>query len=329
VVTAPWTPKPGAPPALPVSQKVVSVVVLTVMGALVLAGGLMARFNIKTGRADRRGAARLAAFAGTTQLAASLLVMAHVASPNEVGLVLSAFAWPMIVAALVWILYVALEPYVRRTWPSALISWNRLIDGRFRDARIGRDVLVGIGTTAAFNIEDPLLAWARGSVPGAPSGLSADRWLAAASLREAVGGLASNLNTAVFIALTLVFFYCLFRMLVRREWIAMSIIALVFAGLGASNASSIGLSAPAAAVLAASVPMALVFVFVKFGLVTAIAFVFSASLSAVISVNPSAWYSTSSLLNLSIAILLAVYAFKMWLASRRVDTSAMMRWSAW
>jgi serine/threonine-protein kinase len=318
-IAAPWTPKPGAPSApRSVSERVMATATLALFGALLVAAGLMARFSIKTGRADTRGAARLAAFTGTTQLAASLLVMAHVASPNEVGLASSAVAWPMIVAALVWILYVALEPYIRRVWPSALISWSRLIDGRFRDARIGRDVLVGIGATAALNILDPLQVWARGLEKGPPLGLSPDRFLAAASFREAVGGVASNLNTSVFLALTLVFLYCLLRMLVRRQWIVMSIFALVFAVIGASGASSTGLNAAASAAFLAIIPMALVFVFVRFGLVTVIAFVFSGLLTTIVTLNPSVWYSTPSLMNLSIVMLFAVYGFTMWRSARRV-----------
>jgi len=330
-ISAPWTPKPGpsaTPPPVRVWQRIVGIGFVTMLGALIVTVLLMARFSFKSGRADRRGAARLAAFTGVTQLAASLLVMAHVASAGDVILVWNALAWPMIVAVLVWILYVALEPYIRRTWPSALITWNRLIDGRFRDARVGRDVLVGVGATAVLNILDPLQSWARGLELGPPLGLNADRFLAAASLREALGQLAGNLNAAVFFALTLLFLYCVLRMLVRRQWIAMSILALVFAGIGA-GASSTGLSAAASAAALAIIATALVFVFVKFGLVTVIAFVYSGFLTTIVTVNPSVWYTTPSLLSLSIVILMAFYGFKMWLAARRVDASAMMRWSAW
>jgi len=34
-----------------------------------------------------------------------------------------------------WLFYIALEPYVRRLWPKTLVSWHRLLAGRFR----GRD----------------------------------------------------------------------------------------------------------------------------------------------------------------------------------------------
>jgi hypothetical protein len=42
-----------------------------------------------------------------------------------------------------WLSYMALEPYVRRRWPSLLISWARLSSGKFGDPLVGRDFLVG------------------------------------------------------------------------------------------------------------------------------------------------------------------------------------------
>src|SRR5262249_13103236 len=47
-------------------------------------------------------------------------------------------------ASFVWILYVALEPLVRRRWPDLLISWTRLLSGELRDPLVGRDALVGL-----------------------------------------------------------------------------------------------------------------------------------------------------------------------------------------
>jgi len=42
-----------------------------------------------------------------------------------------------------WILYLALEPIVRRRWPDSIISWSRLLAGRLRDPLVGRDILIG------------------------------------------------------------------------------------------------------------------------------------------------------------------------------------------
>ena len=42
-----------------------------------------------------------------------------------------------------WLLYLALEPYVRKFWPTDLVSWSRLLAGNVADPQVGRDVLLG------------------------------------------------------------------------------------------------------------------------------------------------------------------------------------------
>jgi len=44
---------------------------------------------------------------------------------------------------LLWILYIALEPFVRRRWPQMLVSWTRLLAENLRDPLVARDALIG------------------------------------------------------------------------------------------------------------------------------------------------------------------------------------------
>ena len=37
----------------------------------------------------------------------------------------------------VWFTYAAIEPYARRLWPNLLVSWSRIIVGRWRDLSSG------------------------------------------------------------------------------------------------------------------------------------------------------------------------------------------------
>jgi hypothetical protein len=59
-------------------------------------------------------------------------------------------------ALLIWLTYVAVEPYTRRLWPEMLVSWIRLLSGRARDPLVGRDILVGtiggVVLAAAFHL---------------------------------------------------------------------------------------------------------------------------------------------------------------------------------
>ena len=78
-------------------------------------------------------------------------------------------------AVTIGLIYLALEPYVRRRWPSLIISWNRLLVGDWRDPLVGRDILVGgmlgLGHTAAIYLAALLPIWTGGrAVPN--SGLN-------------------------------------------------------------------------------------------------------------------------------------------------------------
>ena len=73
----------------------------------------------------------------------SLLGAHHPADESEMPLIVVAFAFGLVKAALLWVAYIAVEPSARRRWPHSLISWTRLLDGRWRDPLAGRDILVG------------------------------------------------------------------------------------------------------------------------------------------------------------------------------------------
>ncbi len=55
--------------------------------------------------------------------------------------------------ASMWLLYIALEPYVRRNWPQTIISWTRLVSGRLRDPLVGRDIVSGILLGMALGVD--------------------------------------------------------------------------------------------------------------------------------------------------------------------------------
>ena len=44
----------------------------------------------------------------------------------------------------VWLFYLGLEPFARRSWPHLLIGWTRFLDGRWRDPLVGQAVLAGV-----------------------------------------------------------------------------------------------------------------------------------------------------------------------------------------
>ena len=76
----------------------------------------------------------------------------HVPNFAEFPLFMEFLVWGIFLSCFFWVLYIALEPYVRRRWPATLVSWSRLLAGGFRDPLVGRDVLVGC-LFAAFILE--------------------------------------------------------------------------------------------------------------------------------------------------------------------------------
>ena len=122
------------------------VIYVHIVGILLIAGGLvMARRNLRLRRGDRQGAWRLAMAVFLIQLVAGFLIRglssdllesANIAKRTVSGALLG--------AAIAYLFYIAIEPLVRRRWPAQLISWSRLLAGRWRDPMVGRDVLIGV-----------------------------------------------------------------------------------------------------------------------------------------------------------------------------------------
>jgi hypothetical protein len=121
-------------------------------------GAVVAWFNIRNGRWDRRGAARLAAAAFILCFASSFIGSHHPLSVvEEVRGFFSSVAYAATRALMTWVLYLALEPFIRRLHPNSMVSWSRLLSGRVTDPAVGRDVLIAVTLFAAQNLAMPIL----------------------------------------------------------------------------------------------------------------------------------------------------------------------------
>jgi serine/threonine-protein kinase len=137
-----WDPAaPKLPPRPPTPARIVYLLVPVILiGGIVLGGR-----NWLRGRGDRRGAFRLAAVVFFLRFGVWIFGGHHVPAPEEEGILLIiALSKSLIDAAVIWCLYMALEPLARRVHPRFLISWTRLLRGRFADPLVGRDVLGGV-----------------------------------------------------------------------------------------------------------------------------------------------------------------------------------------
>jgi hypothetical protein len=148
-IIPPWsTPQRMSPITSTGAQQIQAISGWLLWVAVVLAGVLLARRHLSAGRGDVRGATRIAGLIFTLELLMFCLAAHHVPSEHELRLITMAVAWGLLKSAAIWIVYLALEPFVRRFWPEILISWSRVLAGRFNDVRVGRDILIGISLGA-------------------------------------------------------------------------------------------------------------------------------------------------------------------------------------
>jgi predicted Ser/Thr protein kinase len=313
-IVGPWTrPERMESFVTSASLKAVAIVVLTIGGLLMVAALLLARYNTRRERGDRRGALRLAGFTACVYMLIWVFGGSHVASLGELALFFGALGLALLLAAGVWILYMAIEPIARRRWPHSMISWNRLLVGGIRDPLVGRDVLVGLtlGTAAGLVATVHQLVLLRfGVMPNV-----AVFPLSLLGVRGAVAGFLASIPDSVLLALLWFVLIFILRTVLRRDWLAAGALVLIYAALN-------GLTTPASPALAALFGAVqtglLVFVMLRFGLVALIAssFVFELLLLFPITPDFSVWYAGASLFALLCVAAMAAFALHASLAGR-------------
>jgi hypothetical protein len=142
----PWTVPPHTDASQQTSlQRLTDAISIASYLAMLAGGILLARRNLRAHRSDRRGAARFAIAVAIASVAFNLFRATHAANASiETPQIFGALAFGVYNGAVVWIYYLAIEPYARRFWPDALLGWTRLMSGRVRDPRVGRELLIGL-----------------------------------------------------------------------------------------------------------------------------------------------------------------------------------------
>jgi len=299
-----------------------SVAIITAMVVVILvlgAGVLLARRNVLLGRVDRTGAFRIALFIFAAYVLFFLLRLDHVASLAEIGLLGNTLMQALFNAALGWLIYIALEPYVRKLWPDVLIAWSRLITGRFKDPLVGRDLLLG----ALAGIWS--LVW-QVSIPAInrPLGLPGITPLAVPleplfGTRQSVGWFFANLPGLLLISLSTLLLMLLLRIIVRRQWLTFLLTVLLLsllytagqAGTMSAYTGSRLLLFTVLLLLAAPPILLFVYFMMRFGIfATVVLFAFSNIPAAFpLTFDLSAWYAGSTVMIVMVLTALLLYGF--------------------
>jgi hypothetical protein len=265
------------------------------------------------------GALRIAVFAMVVYAVRQLLTVHYSSGPGMINTMIATVGIALFLAGATWASYMAVEPMVRRQSPHLAISWARLISGRFTDALVGRDLLIGVTAGLVVCLIDRIphaLPWwthAQNIRPESPisesiSGVSAF-----------IGQFFNGAWNALFIALTFLFIVALGRALFKRQWAGGVTLFVVFATLDALQMSNARLQI--ASILLGNALIALVLV--RIGPVAAAALMATQMLvtNAPFAIDMSTWYAGRSVLTIGVIVALALFGFRNALAGRPLFAS--------
>lgn len=272
----------------------------------------LAHENVRQGRGDRRGAIRLGLLTFVVMVARWAITADHVPDMlEELLLAIRGLGMALVLAGSVWLLYLALEPYVRRSWPETLVSWTRLLAGRLRDPAVGRDLLMGacIGSVVAVAVSlgRTVLLRSLGLAPPIPAVNEMDVLL---GTRYAIGALLLVLVVALTDGLGLALLRVGLRRVLRREVLAAAAFALLLSLPFALRADGPFWLMLAISVFLTGLPLYYV---VRKGVLPSVAALFVAETLGVFPTTTSLshWSAPSMLIGLGVAAAIAVQGFRL------------------
>ncbi len=274
---------------------------------VLLAAALVARRSLRLGRSDRKGAFRLGLFILSLNLLTWLFEASHVPHfAGELALLWAGLREAVFYSVYFGLMYLAFEPYIRRFWPTLLISWNRLLTGRFHDPSVGRDLLVGAAVGVWFW---PVMEFLTVLAPDwlgpvqpfwrtLPSTLLGGRHLLAVSL---------FCLSAVGVSLAYLLILGLLRILLRKWWLWAPV--FIFQGTFFFILSDV--TSLARWMMVVALMISLLLLYTRLGLLAAIAFFFASYVLTdfPVTANLEAWYWGSSLFALGIVAAVGFYGF--------------------
>ena len=304
MATGPWH-KPSRMTEAAGRDTLIITVLFAMTFAILGGAGFLARKNLSSGRGDLQGATRLGVCMAAVLMAVWFCTVHLVGSIGLLAMFLIAVCTSVFYGMLLWTIYVALEPYVRKHWPQVLVSWTTLLAGRVADPVVGRDLLVGTALGVVWTLlvrgldgwsgEHELFGY-----PGATDLLM--------GLRSTVALVLQGVPYAVRNAFFYFFLLFLLRVVLRRQWIAALAFVALFALLGAlGNDRSPWVNAAVSLLYFGSGAVAVL----RWGLLSYAVGIFTSELLLKLpaTLDSSAWYFGNMLTIVAVAVALASWGF--------------------
>ena len=238
----------------------------------------------------------------------------HVPERSQLQIFFGALYRSFFSFGLAWLFYISLEPYARKLWPRSMISWVRLLYGRFRDPLVGRDVLVGCVYGIGFGFLNRVLwlapTWLGDAPPPRPDlPRHPAEFIALRGVSESLSQIFANFVNISTHILFLIVALLLLRFIFRKTWLAVSIHGALYVFIYASGFGLTGIT----------LWICLWYVvFFRFGWISILVGTFTNDLlnGFPLTTDPTVWYAHAPILAVLVCMSLALYGFKVSLAGR-------------
>ena len=309
------TPESGSQRALTIS--VIAVFLIVLIGSL-----LIARRHLQEGRGDRRGAARVAICYFVVRMLVWLFGEHHNGSLDyEFNIFFVSITAAVFTSGFLWVLYVALEPFIRKRWPQRIISWSRLLTGSFRDPLIGRDLLIG-GLFGAVMILTTILSFISLRWMRKPPELALNPGSAVIGVHLFINKFQNQIGAGLFLAFFAFFMLLVFVIILRRERLALIALWLLVTALSMLVMQAGLLMIPIVALYG----FLFVFVLYRYGLLALAFALFVSHLWVFYSITSevTAWYATDFVIALAICVALTAYGCYLSLAGQSIFSGKLL-----
>jgi serine/threonine-protein kinase len=310
----PWSAPRRSPHESKSAGQRLSQIIAVVMIISILAGGVLTALrNYALGKSDVRGAFRLATAVFVIAMALWVCLNHYVPTLATFAHFIIALSTSLFISAATWMFYVGLEPFVRRRWPHAIISWTRLLAGDLSDPLVGRDLLWGslLGVLWAIIVGVGFLFLKHeGATPQLPN---AELLM---GTRQLLGSGIQNIGVCIIGTLEFFFLIFLLRVVLRNQWLALAGFIAIYTAINTLQSDHPQIMWPVWLLVYSLAAGAVS----RFGLIVLATALFTGDtlLNLPYSLDFSTWYSAHAVAMVAVCLALAAWGFYTSLGGQKV-----------